>query len=60
MRGVTHDKIAEGFLFSDVLLFADRYFFAAMTYQHHASAADRCLNIVALLDGEAPFIWAMP
>jgi len=47
-------------IFSDAILMFDPYFFAAQAYSHLNASADYCANLNALLDGDAPFIFAMP
>lgn len=46
--------------FSDAILMFDPYFFAARAYSHLMAAPDYCANLTALLEGDVPFIVAMP
>ena len=47
-------------IFNDAVLMFDPYFFAARAYSHLKAAADHCANLNALLEGEVPFILALP
>ena len=44
------------FLFSDIILQADPYFFAARAYQHFSEAPNGCAALRSLLQGEVEFI----
>jgi hypothetical protein len=48
------------FLFSDSVLFMDPFVFAARAYHHFSTSAKGCAHLVALLEGEAPFILRHP
>jgi hypothetical protein len=54
------DRKAETFLFNDVVLSADPFFFAARAYQHFNAVGEGCGHARALLAGRAGFIAAMP
>jgi hypothetical protein len=51
---------AETFLFNDVVLLADPFFFAASAYKHLKAPSIECGHLRALLDGEARFIATLP
>lgn len=48
------------FLFSDSVLLMDPFVFAARAYHHFSTSAKGCAHLVALLEGEAPFILRHP
>jgi hypothetical protein len=51
---------ADTFLFNDVVLSADPFFFAASAYSHFKALGNGCGHFRALLAGEARFIATMP
>ena len=51
---------AESFLFNDVVLSVDPFFFAASAYEHFKALGNGCRHLHALLAGEARFIATMP
>ena len=46
------------FLFNDIVLQADPFFFAARVYAHFKASPDGCAHLRALLEGDAAFILA--
>lgn len=50
----------DGFMFSDLILAFDPFFFAARAYEHFKIASNSCARLLALLQGEAPFIRPSP
>jgi hypothetical protein len=51
---------ADTFLFNDVVLFGDPFFFAASAYEHFKALGNGCQHLRALLSGEARFIATVP
>ena len=53
----TVDKSGDGeFLFNDLVLSLDSFFFAARAYRHFASSSDGCSHLRSILAGSATFI----
>jgi hypothetical protein len=51
---------AETFVFNDIILSVDPFFFAARAYGHFTALGNGCGHLRALLDGEARFLATMP
>jgi hypothetical protein len=51
---------AGSFLFNDVVLSADSFFFAASAYEHFMALGNGCGHLQALLAGEARFVATIP
>ena len=48
------------FVFNDTILLFDPFFFAARAYEHFRDSANGCDHLLALLEGEVPFIQTPP
>ena len=58
LQHVANRVNTDAFVFTDILLSMDPFFFAAQAYQHFKATSDSCATVFALLNGEAPFISA--
>lgn len=60
LRGIDVRADGREFVFADSMLAFDPFFFAARAYEHFRASGDGCAHLLALLDGEAAFIWSRP
>jgi hypothetical protein len=60
LRSFDQAAMTSEFLFNDAVLFFDPYYFAARAYHHFKATPDSCTHLHALLQGEVPFIFALP
>jgi hypothetical protein len=56
LRATSSESEANEFIFSDIILSFDPFFFATQAYRHFKAAPNSCAHLIALLDGEVPFI----
>ena len=60
LRATDSKSKSDEFRFSDPILAFDPFFFAARAYEHFKTSPNSCARLLALLDGEAPFIRPSP
>jgi hypothetical protein len=56
LRNFDSGEIRAKFLFNDIVLFFNPFFFAARAYMHFRDAADGCAHLQGVLRGDAGFI----
>jgi hypothetical protein len=56
LEAMIDESESDDFIFNDLVLFFNPFLFAAQAYQHFKAAPNSCARLVALLEGEVPFI----
>ena len=60
MQSISNKTSTDAFVFNDIMLVLDPFFFAAHAYMHFEASTDSCARLAALIGGEVAFISTPP
>lgn len=60
LRTINDKSGKSEFLFNDMILAVDPFFFAARAYEHFTASPSGCSKLLALLEGEVDFVITLP